>query len=78
MATAEVVAPVLAAGREIAARLTPETRKAILRVKGVLCTHPEYRRRFRSTDIYEAVLSGGVRTVPDWWTWLESRREAAL
>jgi hypothetical protein len=42
-------------------RLTPETRDAILAIKSAVWQHPEYRRRFSSADIYDAVLDQGMR-----------------
>ncbi|GAA0221668.1 hypothetical protein GCM10010492_19730 [Saccharothrix mutabilis subsp. mutabilis] len=48
------------------ARLTAETRAAILRVKQ---DYPQYR----SLELYEAVLDGGVRTVEEYLRWRESR-----
>ncbi|MFI9813513.1 hypothetical protein [Saccharothrix variisporea] len=47
-------------------RLTDETRTAILRIKH---DFPEYR----SLELYEAVLDGGVRTVEEYIRWRENR-----
>jgi len=44
-------------------RLTPETRTAILEIKSLLWTHPEYRRSLASQMIYNAVLDAGVRDI---------------
>ena len=48
--------------RELGARLTPETRGAILAIKRAWVDRPEYRRSVTSFDIYSAVLDRGVRT----------------
>ncbi len=48
--------------RELGARLTPETREAILAIKRVWVGRPGYRRSVTSFDIYSAVLDRGVRT----------------
>jgi len=48
--------------RELAERLTPETRSAILDIKRAWCDRPEYRRTVTSFDIYTAVLDRGIRT----------------
>jgi hypothetical protein len=48
--------------RELAPRLTPETRAAILDIKRAWCERPEYRRTVTSFDIYSAVLDRGIRT----------------
>jgi hypothetical protein len=47
---------------ELAARLTPETRRAILDIKRAWVDRPEFGKTVRSFDIYTAVLDGGVRT----------------
>jgi hypothetical protein len=46
---------------EIARRLTPETRRVVLDIKSRVHTHPQYRRGFSATHIYDAVLDAGVR-----------------
>jgi hypothetical protein len=48
--------------RELAGRLTPETRSAILDIKRAWVTRPEYGATVRSFDIYMAVLDRGIRT----------------
>jgi len=48
--------------RELASRLTPETRSAILDIKRAWASRPEYRSTVTSYDIYTAVLDRGVRT----------------
>jgi len=47
---------------ELAPRLTPETREAIIAVKREWAGRPEYRNSVTSFDIYTAVLDDGVRT----------------
>jgi hypothetical protein len=63
--------PDLAHLRTLLPRLTDETREAILRVKEEWTPRPEYGRTVNGTLIYEAVLDGGVRTLPDFAEWLE-------
>lgn len=63
--------PDLAHLRTLLPRLTDETREAILRIKEEWTPRPEYGRRINGTLIYEAVLDGGVRTLPDFAEWLE-------
>lgn len=53
--------PVRRFGDRIRERLTPETREAILAIKAAVWSHPEYRRRFSSADIYQSVLDEGMR-----------------
>lgn len=63
--------PDLAHLRTLLPRLTDETRAAILRIKEEWTPRPEYGRQVNGTLIYEAVLDGGVRTLPDFAEWLE-------
>lgn len=55
-------------------RLTPETREAILEIKTACWRHPEYRRGFSSADIYEAVLTHGVKDADGFWSHLAAKR----
>lgn len=50
--------------RQLARRLTPETRSAILDIKRAWVERPEYGGAVTSFDIYTAVLDRGIRT-PD-------------
>ena len=63
--------PDLAHLRTLLPRLTDETREAILRIKEEWTPRPEYGRQVNGTLIYEAVLDGGVRTLPDFAEYLE-------
>ena len=69
--------PDLAHLRTLLPRLTDETREAILRIKEEWTPRPEYGRQVNGTLIYEAVLDGGVRTVPDFAEWLEPEAAAS-
>ena len=60
--------------KRLAARLDPETREAILRIKAACWRHPEYRRGFSSADVYAAVLDRGIRTPETFWTALQSAK----
>ena len=57
-----------------AARLTPEMRDAILRIKSQCWQHPEYRRTFTSQDIYRAVLDAGVADLAGFRNYLSGSR----
>jgi hypothetical protein len=59
--------PVRRFGADLAARLDEESRAAILAIKTACWQHPEYRRAFTSSDVYEAVLERGVRDVEAFW-----------
>lgn len=53
--------------------LTPETRLAILQIKQVWYQLPAYRSEVYSTDIYDAVLHYGVRTLTEFDQYLRER-----
>ena len=61
----EVCSERLGCCESLRARLTPETRLAILTIKNEICRLPEYRKTITSQDIYEAVLDRGARSVAD-------------
>lgn len=54
-------------------QLTPEARLIILRIKDVWYQLPAYRNTVASTDIYDAVLQHGVRTLDDFDRYLAQR-----
>lgn len=55
-------------------RLTPATRRAILEIKSQCSSRPGYRKAFTSTDIYEAVLDGGVRDLTGFVAYVRERK----
>lgn len=58
----------------IAARLTPDTRNAVLQIKTACWAHPEYRRGFSSQDIYSAVLDDGIATLDQFREYLQTKK----
>lgn len=54
-------------------QLTPETRLTILRIKDAWYQLPAYRVEVASTDIYDAVLQHGVRTLAEFDHYLVQR-----
>ncbi len=54
-------------------QLTPDTRLTILQIKDAWYQHPAYRTRVSSTDIYDAVLQHGVRTLTEFDLYLVQR-----
>ncbi len=58
--------------RELAGRLTSETRSAILDIKRAWVTRPEYGKTVRSFDIYMAVLDQGIRTAKEFERYLRT------
>jgi hypothetical protein len=67
--------PDLAHVQWLPARLTDESRDAILLIKEAWAHRPEYRSSVSSYDIYTAVLDHGVTTVDGFAGWLRSVRE---
>jgi hypothetical protein len=63
-------------GERIKQQLNEATRPVILELKAACWRHPEYRRRFTSSDIYTAVLDHGVASVEDFWTFLAERNRS--
>jgi hypothetical protein len=74
LAGPEEVGRVLLPGEQLQERLTPEARKAILRIKGVVCRRPAYRQEYGSQAIYRAVTEDDVRTVEQWDEWWALQR----
>ena len=66
--------PVQQYGDRLAARLTDESRRAIVTIKDACWRHPEYRRGFASSDIYAAVLDRGVRDLDAFWNDLSAAK----
>jgi len=57
--------------QSVARQLTPASRKVILELKALLHKHAEYRRGFGAKQIYDAVLSSGVRDVAKFAAYLK-------
>lgn len=74
VASKNIVEKVMAPGRVLKKKLTPESRETILKLKMKLCKLKEYRRKFKSTDIYDAVLIGRVKTLREWGLWKRARK----
>jgi len=53
------------ATNEIKAKLTPEKRETILKIKFELTKHEEYKGKFSGIDIYRAVLSSNISTTEE-------------
>jgi hypothetical protein len=63
---------------QVAARLTPRSRQAILALKAELWNHPAYRDTITSKTIYDAVLDGGVTDLDGFWGFVRCRSGAAI
>jgi hypothetical protein len=59
---------------ELRGRITRDERVAILAIKSVWHSRPEYPESVGGSEIYAAVLDGGVRTPEQFARWLEDRR----
>jgi hypothetical protein len=51
-------------------KLNSENRQVILEIKNRYFMHPEYRRKFGSMDIYNAVILEDVKSVEEFTDWL--------
>jgi hypothetical protein len=56
---------------ELKSRIDQDKRPPILAIKNHFCRHPEYRRKFTSSDIYSAVIKEGIVSVGEFSQWLE-------
>jgi hypothetical protein len=59
---------------ELKSRIDQDKRPPILAIKNHFCKHPEYRRKFTSSDIYHAVIEEGIRSVGEFSQWLKVNR----
>jgi hypothetical protein len=59
--------------QSVARQLTPESRRVILEIKSLLHNHSEYRRGFGARQIYDAVLSSGVRDIAGFVAYLREK-----
>nr|MDO8111776.1 hypothetical protein [Candidatus Sigynarchaeota archaeon] len=69
VSTPAEVKRVIDAGAEQLHGLDPEKRACILEIKGHLTATKDYRKTYKSTDIYEAVMKGGVKDLAGWNAW---------
>jgi hypothetical protein len=69
--------PVRRFAADLAARLDDDSRAAIVAIKTACWQHPEYRRTFTSSDVYEAVLERGVRDVGAFWNYIRDTKGVA-
>lgn len=59
---------------KINSKLDGEKRESILDIKSQLCHHPEYRKSFKSVDIYDTVIGSGVRDIDEFKKWLQKNK----
>ncbi|HKY04777.1 MAG TPA: hypothetical protein VJQ56_07805 [Blastocatellia bacterium] len=63
---------------EIESKLTASTRSKILEIKSQCWMKPGYRRRYSSSDIYDAVLNEGVNNLAAFNEYLKRVRNCAI
>jgi len=73
VANEKTVHRVIEPGKDLMRILTPEKRGTILKLKSKLSKLKDYRIKFRSTDIYDAVLYGKVTTLKEWELWKRNK-----
>nr|WP_062334669.1 hypothetical protein [Herbidospora sakaeratensis] len=66
--------PTRAEAERLAREVTPEQRLAILRLKHLWHTRPEYPNVVGGTDVYDAVMASGVRTAEEFERYLAARQ----
>jgi len=59
---------------ELKSRIDRDNRPPILAIKNHFCRHPEYRRKFTSSDIYHSVIEEGIKSVGEFSQWLKANR----
>jgi hypothetical protein len=59
--------------QSVARQLTTESRRIILEIKSLVYNHSEYRRGFGAKQIYDAVLSSGVRDVEGFAAYMKEK-----
>jgi hypothetical protein len=60
--------------RQLGERISPEQRRAVLRIKNVWYRRPGYPDEVSGLEIYRAVLDDGVRTPNAFASWLVEHR----
>ena len=61
--------------QSLSSALTLENRNYILTIKDKLCTHPGYRDKITSLDIYQAVLFNNVKNINEFWQFIKDQKQ---
>lgn len=64
--------------KKIAGKLTEENRLQILVIKDKLATHPWYRKKIYSMDLYQAILDDGVTDLDGFVKWVKQNKDLEL
>ncbi|MDD5529439.1 MAG: hypothetical protein PHX21_05350 [bacterium] len=59
---------------DLKSKVNKENRIKILTIKNHYYKHPEYRKKFVSIDIYNAVIKDNVRTIEEFSIWLAKNK----
>lgn len=59
---------------ELKSKITKNRRRAILEIKNHFCKHSEYRKKFSSLDIYNAVINEDIKSSKEFSEWLEKNK----
>jgi hypothetical protein len=60
--------------QQLGERISPEQRRAVLRIKDVWCRRPDYPDEISGAEISSAVLEDGIRTPDAFARWLLEHR----
>ncbi len=66
---------VLSKGTGLLRKIDRVKRERVLEIKGPLSTTSGYGKTYRSTDIYEAVIEGGVEDLAGWRAWWRDKEK---
>lgn len=59
---------------DLKSRIDDEKRPIILMIKNRFYKHPEYRRKFAASDIYDAVTMENVKSIKEFSEWLRKNK----
>ena len=60
------------------ARIDPQARLSILKIKNEICRLPGYRDTITSKVVYDAVLLGNATSVDEFWSYLKSKGDVQV
>lgn len=63
---------------ELKSNITKNRKKVILEIKSHFCKHPEYRKKFSSMDIYNAVIEKDIKSIKEFSEWLKKNKGILL
>ena len=60
--------------KDLKSKISEKNRLTILMIKSYFCRHPEYLKRFSSTDVYKSVIEENVKSVEEFSKWLKENK----